>query len=151
MNAPNPAWAALVEQLRLEPHPEGGFFRETWKSALRLPGEALPQGRSRNAATAILFLLPADARSSWHRVASDELWLHQAGDPVLLQVADAPGVPGEEFALGRSPCYQVLVPAHRWQTAAPEAGPAGFALVACVVVPGFEFEDFELASRAGPE
>lgn len=126
----------LIDALGLQPHPEGGYYVETWR-AEHEPGR-------RAAATAIYFLLGEGDRSHWHRVDADELWLHHAGAPVRLSVAtDAEAgdqLLGSDIAAGERP--QVRVPAGAWQAAEPIGG---WALVSCVVVPGFEFAGFELA------
>jgi predicted cupin superfamily sugar epimerase len=144
----DPAVRALVERLGLQPHPEGGWYRETWRAAavVRPPGYAGP----RAAGTAIQFLLPAGEVSRWHRVASDELWLWQGLGPLLLRHGGTAAAPAQDAAtgvlVGPDPAaghlLQALVPAGTWQSAAP-TGPAG-TLVACVVAPGFDFADFEL-------
>jgi predicted cupin superfamily sugar epimerase len=132
-----------VSRLGLLPHPEGGFYRETWRSALSLPASALPQAAERSAATAIYYLLPTGVQSAWHRVASDELWLFHAGDP--LDVFSADEVPSSTpTRLGFDYTLQHLVEAGRWQSARVVDGPFGYALVSCVVVPGFDFQDFEM-------
>ena len=136
---------ATAETLDLLPHPEGGWFRETWAAApwFEPPGYA----GSRAAATAIYFLLPPGARSQWHKVASDELWLWHSGGPLTLQLGgdgrDPHGEPravtlGPELEHGQAP--QILVPGGTWQSAFP-AGSAEV-LVTCVVAPGFDFADF---------
>jgi predicted cupin superfamily sugar epimerase len=131
--------AAIIAALQLAPHPEGGWYRETWRADAALAG-------GRSAATAILFLLEAGGRSHWHRVDADELWVFQAGAPLALCVGTAAGLHrtvtlGPDPLVGQTP--QHLVPAHAWQSA--EASPDGWTLVACVVAPGFEFAGFELA------
>lgn len=142
-----------VERLGLEPHPEGGYFRETWRSELVLPGEVLTpsHGGERNAGTSILYLLPSGERSARHRVASDELWLFQAGDPLDLRIEDPDS--GQErrvrLGLGEGQQLQALVPAGWWQSAGGVDGEAGYTLVGCVVVPGFDFADFEMADEGG--
>lgn len=128
---------SLIQGLGLARHPEGGWYRETWRAP------ALAGGRS--AGTSILFLLEAGQRSHWHRVDAAELWIYQAGTPPLLSLADDAGrvttqALGIDLAAGQQP--QCLVQPHQWQ--ATQAG-AGWCLVACVVVPGFQFEGFELA------
>ncbi|QDG53961.1 cupin domain-containing protein [Persicimonas caeni] len=141
----------LVDHLQLEAHPEGGFFKETWRSELTLPSSALPGHPGlRNAGTSIIYLLPAGEVSALHRVRSDELWLHQLGDPLRLELcADSDGE-FEERLVGPPPQgqLQALVPAGWWQTATPTEGPAGYSLVGCLVVPGFDFEDFEMLPAA---
>jgi predicted cupin superfamily sugar epimerase len=133
----------LAVSLALEPHPEGGWYRQTWAAPESV---SLPDGRSRPTATLIFFLLPAGESSAWHRVWSDELWLAHLGTVTLeLGGADArPGTPtrvtvGVDVAGGHRP--QALVPAGVWQRTVP--APAD-ALVSCVVSPGFDFADFEL-------
>lgn len=132
---------AMIAALELAPHPEGGWYRETWRA-----GAALPNGRAY--ATSILFLLEAGQRSHWHRVDAGELWLFQAGAPLDLSVAAAGGGRGT-VALGPDPLAgqvpQHLVPPGAWQSAQASAG--GWTLVACVVAPGFEFAGFELAPQ----
>jgi predicted cupin superfamily sugar epimerase len=145
----DPAVAPLVERLGLQPHPEGGWYRETWRAATTVQ----PHGYAgpRAAATGIQFLLPAGERSRWHRVASDELWLWQGLGPLLLRLGGSAAAPADGTAadvlVGPDPVaghlLQALVPAGTWQSAAP-TGPAG-ALVACVVAPGFDFADFQLS------
>lgn len=135
----------LVELLGLEPHPEGGFFRETWRSPLALAG--LPHGKPRAASTAIYYLLPGGSLSALHRVASDEVWHHYDGDPVELHVLE--GRVHQTFMLGRDRARgerpQYVVPAGAWQ-AAVSAG-ARWSLCGCTVAPGFDFADFEMPPR----
>jgi uncharacterized protein len=140
------ATADLIQSLDLQAHPEGGFYRETWRSDLTLPKSTLPASYSgdRSAGTAILFLLPTGHSSRWHRVKSAELWFHQAGDPLELSIAESIDPEPDPIYLGRDCCFQAVVPPHWWQKAKPVVGNAGYALVACVVVPGFDFADFEL-------
>jgi predicted cupin superfamily sugar epimerase len=137
----------LAEQLDMQPHPEGGWYRETWRSPVTFtpPGYDGP----RSTATAIYFLLHPGEESAWHVVRSDELWFWHAGGPLTLRLGgtgDQPGpgpeaVLGADLAAGQRP--QVLIPAGVWQAAAPAAGVP--ALVSCVVAPGFDFADFRLA------
>jgi hypothetical protein len=145
-----PDWAA---DLGLQPHPEGGWYAETWRSDVTVPASALPTGYGgdRSAATAILFLLLPGQRSAWHLVRSDELWFHHRGGSLALRLGGsdpaAPGAPSEQvlgprIEAGQRP--QLLVPGGVWQSAEP-LGEA--VLVSCVVAPGFEFRDFRLESR----
>jgi uncharacterized protein len=138
----------LIQTLDLQKHPEGGFYRETWRSELILPQSALPDGYigDRAAGTAILFLLPTGHSSRWHRVKSAELWFHQAGDPLELTIAQSIELELPSVYLGRDRTFQAVVPPNWWQKAQPTDGAAGYSLVACVVVPGFDFADFELIS-----
>ena len=129
---------AIIERLGLAAHPEGGWYRETWRG----PAE----GETRSPGTGILFLLEARQRSHWHRVDADELWLWHAGSPLelLIEGDDAAIeriVLGGDVLEGQVP--QARVPAGRWQ--ATEAS-QGRGLVSCVVVPGFDFAGFELAA-----
>ena len=131
----------LIDSLRLEPHPEGGYFRETFRSAVEVPA----YGGTRSAVTSILFLLPTGARSRRHRVRSDELWLHQQGDPLRLTIDGDDRILGQ----GDGAQLQAAVPAGAWQSAEALRGGHGYALVGCVVAPGFDFEDFEMADDDG--
>ena len=147
-----PAVAELIERLRLEPHPEGGFYRETWRSPVTIEASALPGDypAARSAMTSIYFLLPTGVCSALHRVRSEELWMHHQGDDVLLGIGPSKAVasaPSGEIILGQSPSatLQAVVPPMDWQRAEALPGPAGYALVGCVVAPGFDFADFEMA------
>jgi predicted cupin superfamily sugar epimerase len=142
---PPGARSPLVERLGLVPHPEGGWYRQTWRASVSF----VPDGYDgeRSAATAIYFLLHPGERSRWHVVRSDELWLWHRGGPLELSL----GGPGERPSVaspGRSSVVlggdvqagevpQALVPGGVWQAAAP-AGPQPV-LVSCVVSPGFDF------------
>jgi predicted cupin superfamily sugar epimerase len=128
----------LAETLDLAPHPEGGWYRQTWASPVTV---TLPDGRIRPTATLIHFLLPAGESSAWHRVASDEIWLAHTGT-VTLELGGSAERPE---AVTTTACDlgnpQVLVPAGVWQRTVPTAADA---LVSCLVSPGFDFDDFEL-------
>ena len=130
----------IVRALGLVRHPEGGYFRETYR-------HRRPDG-GRGAMTAIYFLLPAGERSAWHRVDADEIWHHYAGAPLRLTIA-LDGKPSETVRLGsdlsRGERPQALVPAHAWQSAESEGA---WTLVGCTVSPAFEFSGFELAPPA---
>lgn len=132
---------ALIEALRLVPHPEGGWYRETWRAAAS-DGE-------RATATAILFLIEAHQRSHWHRVDAAEIWLWHAGDPLLLSLAAGDEGFVREMRLGPNvldgDLAQYVVAPDEWQAAAPLPGQAGYTLVSCVVSPAFEFAGFTLA------
>jgi len=138
----------LVAALGLEPHPEGGWYRQTWRSGLLVQPAGYPGPRA--AGTAILFLLAAGETGRWHRVRSDELWLWQGLGPLRLRYGGSGESPddasaehvvvGPDAAAGH--VLQALVPAGRWQSADPLTAAGG--LVGCVVVPGFEFADFQL-------
>ena len=134
----------LVERLGLVAHPEGGWYAETWRGATEVD---TPAG-TRASATAILYLLESGERSAWHRVRSDELWLHHTGGSLELTLGgdgDRPGVQPESLVLGSATDGhrpQVVVPGGHWQTARPLDDEA--VLVSCFVSPGFDFADFEL-------
>ena len=131
---------SLIKEFGLEPHPEGGYYRETWRSPREVEPEGYPGARA--AGTAILFLLPAGDKSRPHRVRSDELWLHHRGDPIRLTLT-SPEEEKEVITLGLEQ-PQGVVPGGYVQEAEPLGDAEGYALVSCVVVPGFDFEDFEL-------
>lgn len=130
--------ADVIAVLGLAPHPEGGFYRETFR-------DHLCDADGRAASTAIYFLLPAGAVSRWHRVDAAEVWHWHAGAALALSIADAAGsrtlvTLGTDFANGQQP--QGVVPAHHWQQA---ESLGAWTLVGCTVAPGFEFSGFELA------
>ena len=127
--------------LGLAPHPEGGWYRETWRS----PGSVVTSYGERSPATAILFLLQPGESSRWHRVRSGELWLWQGGGSLRLDLGGTGARPvlSSSVRVGPGPRdLQRLVQPGEWQAARPAAGEA--VLVACVVSPGFDFADFEL-------
>jgi hypothetical protein len=129
--------AELVAALGLEPHPEGGHYRETWRAGAP-PGE-------RSAGTAIYYLLQQGEVSRWHRIDSAEIWHWYAGAPLHLEIS-ADGKTsnavtlGQDIAGGQRP--QVVIPPGHWQSAQSRGA---WTLVGCTVSPGFEFECFELA------
>lgn len=123
-----------IQRLGLRPHPEGGFYGETFRSPLRL---TLPDGRIRSASTAIHYLLTVGSWSTWHRVRADEVWHHYDGGPLALYRLGMPTVRLD------ADTPQAAVPAGVWQAAEPVSGAV---LVGCTVAPGFEFEDFELGT-----
>ncbi len=129
----------IIEQLRLAPHPEGGWYRQTWV--------AEAEGGARPSGTAILFLLRAGERSHWHRVDADEIWLFHAGAPLILSIAQTEAGPARALRLGADvlcgDAPQGFVPAHHWQAA---RSTGDWTLVGCTVSPGFRFEGFELAA-----
>lgn len=127
----------------MQPHPEGGWYRETWRHQLTTE---TPRG-TRTLATCVAFLLRPGERSAWHRVASDELWLWQGGGPMLLTVGGFDDAPVPGFAVELSVGGQYLVRADEWQSAQPAGDTAS--LVACVVSPGFDFADFTLVGSDG--
>lgn len=140
----------LADLLDLQPHPEGGWCRQTWVSPETV---TLPDGRVRATATLIHFLLPAGESSAWHRVSSDEVWLAHTGTVVLELGGDGARPPAEGGAspvtlgldLPAGDVAQVVVPAGVWQRTVPGSADA---LVSCLVSPGFDFADFQLDAPA---
>jgi predicted cupin superfamily sugar epimerase len=129
----------LAVTLGLEPHPEGGWYARTWSA----PDSVTVDGRTRPAATLIVFLLPAGEFSAWHRVSSTEFWIFNGLAPVALQLGgtgDSPVVETEHVIDAGSP--QLQIPANVWQRTLPSDADA---LVSCMVSPGFDFADFTLA------
>lgn len=125
--------ASVIRALDLQPHPEGGHYRETWRDAAADGG--------RGAGTAILFLLAAGQRSHWHRVDAAEMWLWHAGAPLVLEIHGADDIVlGPDLADRQE--LQGLVPAGHWQAAHSRGA---WTLVSCVVAPAFQFSGFELA------
>jgi uncharacterized protein len=123
----------LIETLVLGPHPEGGWYRQLFKSSSRVTRRS--DGADRSALTTIYFLLVEGTFSRWHRVDSDEVWHFYEGDPLELRIR------GQEPVI-LDPSHRVhVVPAHAWQSAYPKGA---YALAGCTVGPGFEFEDFEM-------
>jgi predicted cupin superfamily sugar epimerase len=148
-----PRTRQLIEQLQLQPHPEGGWYREVFRSS----GQVTPQdGRpARSALTSIYFLLEAAQHSRLHRVLSDEVWVHLEGAALDLWTWDATGGRLHHAPLGPvSPktTPQHVVAAGLWQAARPHANDAaGYTLVACMVGPGFDFSDFRMMEPGGTE
>ena len=124
----------IIRKLELQPHPEGGWYRQTWVG---------PMVGGRASGTAILFLLKAGERSHWHRVDADEIWLWHAGAPLVLSMGVDRAM---EHRLGQDvlggEVVQAVVPAGWWQAA---RSTGEWTLVSCTVSPGFRFEGFELA------
>ncbi len=146
----HPRAAALIESLGLDPHPEGGYYRETFRSPRRVDDAGL-FGRERPALTAIHFLLASGNHSRWHRLRSDEIWVHLEGEPVRLWRLDPGREEPEEILLGPLATGAepvAAIPAGAWQAAEP-TGP--FVLVDCFVAPGFTFEDLEYMDPGSPE
>lgn len=124
----------IIARLDLQPHPEGGWYRQTWVG---------PEVAGRASGTAILFLLRAGEVSHWHRVDADEIWLWHAGAPLILslgQTAARHHRLGPDVLAGEAP--QIVVPAGHWQAARPLGV---YTLVSCTVSPGFRFAGFDLA------
>jgi predicted cupin superfamily sugar epimerase len=141
-----------IDRLGLLPHPEGGFYRESYRCPHVLKESCLPAGYrgDRSLATVIYYLLYGEHFSVWHRLCADEIWFHHAGASMILYGL----TPGGELSrqrLGGSPelgeSLQILIPAGQW-FAAKVALKKSYSLVGCMVTPGFDFADFEHARRA---
>lgn len=141
------AWKTMVAQLGLQPHPEGGYYREVFRSAHAVQSRKA----QRSAGTSIYYLLADGACSAWHRIDADEVWYFHAGGPLALHVLQADGgllthQLGDPLRHAGA-VFQATVPAGCW-FAAELAGIDDFALLSCAVMPGFEFSGFELATEA---
>ncbi len=126
----------IIAQLKLEPHPEGGHYRQTW----------IAENNGRPTGTCIYFLLKANESSHWHKVDAVEIWLFHAGAPLILSTSPTDTGPatdhvlGPDLARGQSP--QIIVPKDHWQAARTTGD---WTLVSCTVSPGFQFDGFTLA------
>lgn len=139
----------VIEELELVAHPEGGWFRESFRSALRVADAV--HATEHAASTAIYFLLRQGEFSAFHWLSSDEVWHHYFGDLLELYTIDADGElqvvrVGSGLVHGERP--QAVVPREHWQAARVAAGSTGFVLCGCTVAPGFEFSDFVMPRRA---
>ena len=139
----------LINDYALQPHPEGGWYKETYKSSETIPAAALPErfNGSRSMSTAIYFLLEQGNFSAFHRIKSDECWHFYAGDPLEVYVLHNDSrleiirLGGDA---GNGQLFQHVVPANCWFASRP-ASNAAYSFVGCTVAPGFDFEDFEMA------
>lgn len=134
----------IIDQLKLEKHPEGGYYRETYRSNEIINRQ---NDEVRTAGTGIYFLLTEGVCTKWHRVNSDELWHFYRGDKLVLEIIDNNGqfsqlYLNDEFT-GKGQ-YQQLIPKNCWQRA---YSTGKYTLVGCTVSPGFEFEDFEMIEQ----
>jgi predicted cupin superfamily sugar epimerase len=131
-----PSAAEIIARLELQPHPEGGHYRETFRDTrVDTSGRAL--------STAIYFLLARGERSHWHRIDAVEIWHYYAGSALTLQIADSTRVRlGPDLSAAEVP--QAIVPAGAWQTAETTGD---WTLIGCTVAPGFDFAKFELAPK----
>ena len=136
----------LIRHLQLLPHPEGGHYQETYRSAHTL---AVDDAQTRNVSTAIYYLLEDEEKSCFHRIKSDELWFFHKGQAleIVLLTNGQPAtiVLGNDVENGE--VLQAVVPANTWFAAHVKQS-SGYALVSCTVAPGFDFTDFEMAKRA---
>ncbi|MFT4715878.1 MAG: putative cupin superfamily sugar epimerase [Paracoccaceae bacterium] len=128
----------IIDKLALQPHPEGGWYRQTWC--------ATAKNGARPAGTAIYYLLEKHQKSHWHHVDADEIWHYYAGAPLTLSIAENDIGPARDYVLGPNILQgeepQILVPKHRWQAACANDD---WTLVGCTVSPAFQFEGFHLA------
>ncbi|MBD3747939.1 MAG: cupin domain-containing protein [Sphingobacteriales bacterium] len=135
----------LIKKLEMLPHPEGGFYKETYRSADFIPNS---DGNQRNVSTAIYFLLEKENKSHFHRIKSDEHWFHHIGEPLeILSIQNGELVSiflGNDLANGE--VLQATIPANTW-FASRMKNYEGFGLVSCTVAPGFDFADFEMAKK----
>ncbi|WP_171122303.1 MULTISPECIES: cupin domain-containing protein [unclassified Ruegeria] len=125
----------IIDHLKLQQHPEGGWFRETWRA----------ENEGRATGTCIYFLLAEGERSHWHRVDATEIWLFHAGAPLILSISDTDTGPAVDHVLTpdlSKGAPQLIVPKGHWQAA---WSTGAYTLVSCTVSPGFEFDGFELA------
>lgn len=141
----------IITHFSLLPHPEGGWYKETYGAEGVIPHGALPPAFTgdRRFSTAIYFLLERGNFSAFHRIQSDECWHFYAGGPLVVSVIDSTGALlqvklGSNFLAGET--FQYVVPAGCWFASAPADG-TEYSLVGCTVAPGFDFADFEMAER----
>lgn len=143
--------AYWIKTLAMQPHPEGGYYREVYQSPERIPQSALPDRYSgdRSFGTSIYFLVEGGAFSALHRIASDEIWHFYAGSPLTVYTI-SPSGERKDIDLGPEPelghVFQAMVPAGYWFGSSPHDRNS-YALVGCTVAPGFDFADFTLAQR----
>jgi predicted cupin superfamily sugar epimerase len=131
----------LVNALELKPHPEGGYYRETYRSGIRV---ATPEV-ARIAVTSIYYLLADDMFSAFHRLKCDEIWHHYRGSPISIEIIEGDGR-HRDLVIGIDNCWQAGIAAGAW-FAARLLDPQSYALVGCDVAPGFDFADFEMGRR----
>ncbi|WP_419738116.1 cupin domain-containing protein [Ruegeria sp.] len=127
----------IIDHLNLQKHPEGGWYRETWRA----------QNEGRATGTCIYFLLEAEESSHWHRVDATEIWLYHAGAPLILSISETDQGPATDHLLSpdlSKGAPQLIVPDNHWQAARTTGD---YTLVSCTVSPGFEFEGFDLAAH----
>ena len=141
-----------IEKYNLLPHPEGGYYAETYRSSESVDKGALPERftGNRSFSTGIYFLLGKENFSAFHRIKADEMWHFYAGDALDIFVIYPESGQLEIIKLGSNPdngeTFQAVVPAGTWFGSRPAAG-SDYCLVGCTVAPGFDFEDFEMADR----
>ncbi len=131
-----------IDHLELEPHPEGGYFKRIYQSA-HLTNT--PNGQ-RHSATAIHYLLQVGDFSAWHRLQQDEIWFYQGGGALVIRSLNTQGEL-TETTLGKDHALTTCIPAHSWFCSEPAPSCTNYCLVSCVVTPGFDFADFEMANK----
>ncbi len=141
----------IIKEFDLKPHPEGGYFKETYRSIGKINEDSLASNYrgKRNYSTCIYYLLKSNSFSSFHRIKQDEIWHFYDGSPLRLYILTETGelsqfILGRDFMNGQRP--QLIVPGNHW-FAASVINENDFSLVGCTVSPGFNFMDFELANR----
>ncbi len=142
----------IIKELDLKPHPEGGFFKETYRSKGIINKDSLHEAYNseRNYSTCIYFLLTSDTFSAFHKIKQDEIWHFYDGSPIHLHIISETGeyskhVIGRDFSKGEVP--QLVVPGNCW-FAAKVINENDYSLVGCTVAPGFDFSDFVLPTKA---
>lgn len=134
----------VVDQLNLEPHPEGGAFREIYRSDLTCENT---RGEERNVCTAIYFLVEGGNVTKWHKVLNDEVWHYYKGETLVLELISPEGILSRHRIgnrIEKDEVPQLVIPAHTWQRAYTTGD---YTLVGCTVSPGFDFEDYEEISK----
>lgn len=141
----------ILYLLQLQPHPEGGYFKETYRSAENIKDKSLPKRFTgeRSFSTAIYYLLQQGDRSVFHRIKSDECWHFYEGDTLFIHIIENDGNYyfirlGKNLAAGET--FQYIVPANTWFASEP-APHSIFSLAGCTVAPGFDFADFEIGGK----
>lgn len=136
----------IIESLQLQPHPEGGYYKETYRCNQLMITEA---NKERNISTAIYFLLENENKSHFHKIKSDELWFFHQGETLEILIIENNQLKkialGNNIAQGETP--QAMVPANTW-FASRVKNSVGYSLVSCTVAPGFDFLDFEMAKKS---
>lgn len=142
----------IIKELDLKPHPEGGYFKETYRSKGMINKDSLPEAYNgeRNYSTCIYFLLTSDTFSAFHKIKQDEIWHFYDGSPIHLHIISETGeysthIIGRDFSKGEVP--QLVVHGNSW-FAAKVINQDNYSLVGCTVAPGFDFSDFVLPTRA---
>ncbi|MEM7296963.1 MAG: cupin domain-containing protein [Bacteroidota bacterium] len=141
----------LIQSLNLQPHPEGGYFKETYRSDGIIEANSLSNNYSgkRNYSTSIYFLLTSDSFSAFHKIHQDEIWHFYEGSPIELHTISESGAHtrhliGSDISNGE--VYQLTIPGNHW-FASKVLDPNSYSLVGCTVAPGFDFDDFTLVKR----